>query len=552
MDELGREFAEDVGELVSGTGIASATVELRKRRSTRIVQAVPLSVAGVDALGRPFNERTSTLIINCHGCRYQSKHYVLKNMWVSLEVPHPETGQPPRTVRGRVAWIQRPRTVLQLFQVALELELPGNAWGIAFPPEDWFAFPDSARSVVDAPAGHLQDHSQQSAGNREDSLESHSDSGNDVDFSLPLSDPDSAPENRSERVRAFPAPASTTDASMQLARQVTRLLADARQQIHAAAREAAAQAVSAERRITAEEWEQKLAADRDALSREAASALQNIREESSSLNRIAQSAAAEALQRDLAAQLSQEAMGQRNANAELSDAALQSLHAACDRAEQLLQMLREETAAIETRTKSAAESAAGRLEESTRQHESAATESVNSLRASANQIQERASAFLSAAQQSWQNHVAGEIDAAQNRVQIAVDNAIVAAQVQAAEAVNDHANGVLQQFQMEAEQVLSGFRDAASVASTERDLHLSALRDVVRSETHQIETTLARANEALAKLEHFPERIEAAQHHALTGFQTQLDDVLTLHRNELHRRSESLFEDISSRIHAQF
>jgi len=69
---------------------------------------------------------------------------------------------------------------------------------------------------------------------------------------------------------------------------------------------------------------------------------------------------------------------------------------------------------------------------------------------------------------------------------------------------------------MEAEQVLSGFRDAASVASTERDLHLSALRDVVRSETHQVETTLARANEALAKLEHFPERIEAAQHHALT------------------------------------
>src|SRR6267378_3935735 len=88
MDELGREFAEDVGELVSGTGIASATVELRKRRSTRIVQAVPLSVAGVDALGRPFNERTSTLIINCHGCRYQSKHYVLKNMWVSLELAH--------------------------------------------------------------------------------------------------------------------------------------------------------------------------------------------------------------------------------------------------------------------------------------------------------------------------------------------------------------------------------------------------------------------------------------------------------------------------------
>ena len=120
----------------------SSSEDLRKRRSTRIVQAVPLAVTGVDAIGRPFTEHTSSLIINCHGCRYQSKHYVLKNMWVKLEIPHPESGHAPRVVRGRVAWIQRPRTVRQLFQVALELETPGNAWGIAFPPEDWFAFPD--------------------------------------------------------------------------------------------------------------------------------------------------------------------------------------------------------------------------------------------------------------------------------------------------------------------------------------------------------------------------------------------------------------------------
>src|SRR6202790_2326406 len=150
MDELGRDFFNEDGEAVSG--IASATAELRKRRSTRIVQAVPLTVGGVDALGRPFSERTSTLIINCHGCRYQSKHYVLKNMWVTLEVPHSETGQPPRAVRGRVAWIQRPRTVRQLFQVALELEIPGNAWSIAFPPEDWFSFPDPSSHVMGAAA----------------------------------------------------------------------------------------------------------------------------------------------------------------------------------------------------------------------------------------------------------------------------------------------------------------------------------------------------------------------------------------------------------------
>src|SRR5580692_1322879 len=121
----------------------NSSPETQNRRSARIAQAVPLTVSGVDALGRPFEERTSTLIINCHGCRYQSKHYVLKNMWVNLEVPHPEPGCQPRMERARVMWIQRPRTVRELFQVGVELETPGNIWGIAFPPPDWFPFPES-------------------------------------------------------------------------------------------------------------------------------------------------------------------------------------------------------------------------------------------------------------------------------------------------------------------------------------------------------------------------------------------------------------------------
>ena len=558
MDELGREIA-DMGETMSGSGVASATVDLRKRRSTRIVQAVPLSVAGVDALGRPFTERTSTLIINCHGCRYQSKHYVLKNMWVTLEVPHPETGQPPRSVRGRVAWIQRPRTVRQLFQVALELELPGNAWGIAFPPEDWFAFPDSAHQTSQDPAGAVQQYSA--------AVDEPSPSPADADFNLPLSETDVAPESPSKRLRALPAPTSTTDASMQLARQVTRLLADARQQIHAAAREAAAEAVSAERRITADEWQQKIAADREMLSREVASALETVREESASLNRAAQSAAAEALQRDLprwlapqleeltrdlTAQLSQEALAQRNASSEQAGTAVQALRSACALAEGLLERLREHVASAETRITTSAESSARAVEESARQRESLAAALAESLQAKTSEMQERASAFLSSAQQHWQDCIAGELEAAQGRVQIAVDNAIVAAQVQAAQSLNEHANAVLQQFEQEAERVQDKFRESAALAASDSDLQLRTLKDVTQAHAERIESTLSRASDALTKLECFPGRVEAAQHHALIGFQSQLDDVLSLHRNELHRRSESLFEDISARIHATF
>src|SRR5258707_12924297 len=65
---------------------------------------------------------------------------------------------------------------------------------------------------------------------------------------MALDEPDAPPATGPDNVRVFPSPASATDASLQLARQVARLVADAKQQIQAATREAASQAASAERR----------------------------------------------------------------------------------------------------------------------------------------------------------------------------------------------------------------------------------------------------------------------------------------------------------------
>ncbi len=122
----------------------------QKRRSTRIVQAVPLTVSGTDALGQPFKERTTTVMVNCHGCKYQSKHYVPKNSMVNLEIPRPEPGTTPRQIQGRVVWVQRPRTVRELFQIGLEFETPANVWGIAFPPDDWEPAPAEPGSTKPA------------------------------------------------------------------------------------------------------------------------------------------------------------------------------------------------------------------------------------------------------------------------------------------------------------------------------------------------------------------------------------------------------------------
>lgn len=91
-------------------------------------------IHGTDLLGQPFDEPTTTLNFNLHGCRYTSKHHLPRNTWVTLEL-HPEHG--PSRVRARVAWVQRPHSVREFFQVAVELESPANIWGLSAPPADW-------------------------------------------------------------------------------------------------------------------------------------------------------------------------------------------------------------------------------------------------------------------------------------------------------------------------------------------------------------------------------------------------------------------------------
>ncbi len=112
-----------------------------KRRSTRIIKSVPITVIGTDALGQPFHETTHTVMINCYGCKYQSVHYVPKNTSVSVEVHRAHRKLPSRSVRGRVIWVQRPRSYQDVYHIGLEFEVAGNVWSLAAPPADWFPFP---------------------------------------------------------------------------------------------------------------------------------------------------------------------------------------------------------------------------------------------------------------------------------------------------------------------------------------------------------------------------------------------------------------------------
>jgi len=550
MDEQGGNLADETTEMTSET-VAHQNEELRKRRSTRIMQAVPLAVTGVDALGRPFTERTSTLIINCHGCRYQSKHYVLKNMWVTLEVPHPEAGKAPRTVRGRVAWIQRPRTVRQLFQVALELEIPGNTWGIAFPPPDWFAPSESVRVTT----AH------------EDAQDTPPRTSETAEIHLPLTEPEHAQPSAQDNLRVFPAPASATDASLQLARHMARLVADAKQQIQAAAREVAAQAVAAETRASMEEWEQKFSIAREQLAQQVSGSLEKIQEESETRSRSAQSAAAEALQRDLprwiapqleeltrqlTQQISDRGAAERTEQTKHLASAVESLRALFQQAEESAVRLRAQAEQAETQIANRAQEAMSEVEEVGRQREIAANAHREALNAAANEIQQQVISALSAAQLSWQGQLHNEVEAVQARWHSTLESTLAATQEKAAAGLDEHVRSLVSQVQEEASRHATAARESMSAAAAEAEQRMAGLRNTSQEQSQRLEAALGRAAESSERLEHLPSRIETAQRQALAGFETQIDDVLGLHRNELHRQSETLLEELNARIRNAF
>jgi hypothetical protein len=588
MNDSGGNFADEAAEMVS-EGAVNTSTELRKRRSTRIVQAVPLVATGVDALGRPFVERTSSLIINCHGCRYQSKHYVLKNMWLTMEIPHPEAGQPPRTVRGKVAWIQRPRTVRQLFQVALELEIPGNVWGIAFPPEDWFVFGEAPRS------GMKTDPAQETPPPAVPTSE--------TEIVMPLGEPDAPPATNADNVRVFPSPASTTDASLQLARQVARLVADAKQQIQAATREAASQAVSAERRLSFEQWEQKFAAGRTEIANEATRAIERLHEEADEQSRAAHAAAAEALRNELprwlapqleqlthelTSRLSQEGVAQRNEHAQQLEQMADTLRTLCHQGEETAAKLKTEAEQAQAQLAARAQEAARTVEEATRQreetaaaqrdalksaaieieqrveaatrtigetasqHEQTATSQRDALNSAANEIRQHAELAIAAAQSSWQGQLASEVEAVQVRLRAVIEGTLAEAQDRATGGLNEHARGLFVTLQDEMTRHATVMRESAAGTKLETEQHVAGLQQALQEQSQRLEAALQRARESSDRIESHAAQLEDAKQQALAGFQAQLDDVLNLHRNELHRRSGSLIEEINDRIRTTF
>jgi len=123
------------------------------RRSTRIERSVPLIIFGQNRRGEPFVERTVSTSINLHGCRYPSRHDYGVGSWITLQVVGLNVEPKPPAVRARVRSVHTSQSPRELQQVGVELESPGNVWGIATPPQDWLRLGESNTSMAQFATG---------------------------------------------------------------------------------------------------------------------------------------------------------------------------------------------------------------------------------------------------------------------------------------------------------------------------------------------------------------------------------------------------------------
>ncbi|MGB2899665.1 MAG: hypothetical protein WBB89_10395 [Candidatus Acidiferrum sp.] len=127
---------------MSQSNLASAPRNMNgedARRSTRIDRSIPLIIFGQNRMGEPFVERTVSTSLNLHGCRYPSRHDYGVGTWVTMQVVGLNVEPKPPSMRAKVKSIHVSHSARELQQVGVELETPGNVWGIAVPPQDWLS-----------------------------------------------------------------------------------------------------------------------------------------------------------------------------------------------------------------------------------------------------------------------------------------------------------------------------------------------------------------------------------------------------------------------------
>jgi PilZ domain len=101
------------------------------RRSTRLPLEVPVLVTSLNPTV-PYSEQCNTTLVNAHGCGLIVPRELAHGIQVRLEIVSAK-----RHTTARVAEVVPLGGDPETWLVGLELEVPGNFWGIEYAPADW-------------------------------------------------------------------------------------------------------------------------------------------------------------------------------------------------------------------------------------------------------------------------------------------------------------------------------------------------------------------------------------------------------------------------------
>jgi hypothetical protein len=529
--------------------------ETQKRRTTRIVQAVPLTVTGVDALGRPFQERTSTLIINCHGARYQSKHYVLKNMWITLEVPHNEAGREPRMVRGRVTWIQRPRTVRELFQIGVELEISGNIWGIAFPPGDWFPFPEAAAGLkLEIPTSAETEQADR-----------------ETEYWPTAEEAPAArapgPEPVEDNVRVLPLPAGG-DPSQQLSRQVARLVAEAKQQIQNTAHESATHAVAAETRPLLAALQTQLSdAAEKSVSAAVAAHIEKSRQETLQRMEQERESSMAAMLQNLSGELdrrlsearqqleSQLVEVERSRRAEFDQQIQNQVQAAIQKLESLSGSIGANQAEVRAVMNELHESSAKAAAEEIRNWQEQmdlrtadAQARLTQMDQTARRLGEQIATATTLGEVSWRGLLEADLAAASTRWQEKMEATIAEMSHRSSEQLARNSEAAARQIEEQLQQRINMLGDSHSQVAAQAETAVESLRAAIDKETGKGESVISRVQDSLMQLEAKRAEFSTLLQTASEEWARQGEAILEAQSAEMNRRMESAVAGMAQRL----
>lgn len=101
------------------------------RRSTRLPLEIPVQVTSLSA-ANPFSEQCNTTLVNAHGCGLIFPRALAGGIQVRIEIVSAK-----RHTTAQVAEVVPLGGDPETWLVGLELDIPGNFWGIEYAPSDW-------------------------------------------------------------------------------------------------------------------------------------------------------------------------------------------------------------------------------------------------------------------------------------------------------------------------------------------------------------------------------------------------------------------------------